>query len=355
MRLDHQIKKILSDYSPFWNIHKASEEVKLAYNNDFKELEDLIAQHIKDDNYLVKFRTGEGRYAHIPWIGIHSKKINSDATRGVYVVLLFAVNGTGVLVSIQHGTEYLGKNELIPRIKKLRNEMSSLNNRIAFKLDDIWDILPEDRKYISENGGTKKYDFSNRPTKYVYGNVIGKFIEFGRIPKNFEDNIDHILTVYNNWIKSWFFTEDQDTEYQSSVVKPKDEFPSIPGPAKKRIDLKPGRNSPPRNPIFGAIALERANYKCEYKKSHKTFVNAITKKPFVEKHHLIPMTEFDKYEQDVDHPENIYSLCSNCRQMIHYATKKEVKKIVANLYHQRLKSYQGFYKADKLQVAKNYL
>ena len=121
MRLDHQIKKILSDYSPFWNIHKASEEVKLAYNNDFKELEDLIAQHIKDDNYLVKFRTGEGRYAHIPWIGIHSKKINSDATRGVYVVLLFAVNGTGVLVSIQHGTEYLGKNELIPRIKKLRN------------------------------------------------------------------------------------------------------------------------------------------------------------------------------------------------------------------------------------------
>lgn len=94
------------------------------------------------------------------------------------------------------------------------------------------------------------------------------------------------------------------------------------------------------NPIFGKIAIEKANYFCEISNEHITFKSKNTKENFMEGHHLIPMKYqkeiWDNYMINIDCVENIVSLCPNCHRAIHYGDDKTRNEIIEFLYYERI-------------------
>ena len=56
---------------------------------------------------------------------------------------------------------------------------------------------------------------------------------------------------------------------------------------------------------------------------------------YMEPHHLIPMSLTDYFNVDLDREQNIFSLCSNCHNRIHYGTKEDVKILITKLFSSR--------------------
>lgn len=88
-----------------------------------------------------------------------------------------------------------------------------------------------------------------------------------------------------------------------------------------------------RDPKNAAIARKASGYKCEIDEMHKTFISRNFEVPYVEMHHLIPLSAQGQFEKSLDVPANIVALCSNCHNELHYG--KDAKKLVGILYQQR--------------------
>lgn len=82
-------------------------------------------------------------------------------------------------------------------------------------------------------------------------------------------------------------------------------------------------------------ALEMANFKCEVNPTHETFISAASNKPYVEGHHLIPLSFQDQFEHSIDIKENIVALCPNCHRLLHHGTNNEKERILFNLWTER--------------------
>lgn len=77
-----------------------------------------------------------------------------------------------------------------------------------------------------------------------------------------------------------------------------------------------------RNPTIARWALQRANYKCEINPEHETFIKSSDSKPYVEPHHIIPLSEQKNFNLNLDNVENIISLCPNCHRQVHLGKVK---------------------------------
>ena len=90
----------------------------------------------------------------------------------------------------------------------------------------------------------------------------------------------------------------------------------------------------PTDTRLAKTALMLAGYKCEYNPSHITFTSK-NDTPFMEAHHLIPMTAQVDFAVNLDRVENIISLCPNCHSAIHYGAEFERKLLLTKLYNDR--------------------
>lgn len=90
-----------------------------------------------------------------------------------------------------------------------------------------------------------------------------------------------------------------------------------------------------RSPAVSQNALNQSGYLCEVDPTHKSFLrrNGITL--YTEPHHLIPMAFTDYFGVSLDREQNIFSLCSNCHNQIHYGTKEDVRLLVSKLFLSR--------------------
>lgn len=95
-----------------------------------------------------------------------------------------------------------------------------------------------------------------------------------------------------------------------------------------------------RDPKNATIARRASGYKCEINEMHGTFISRNLEVPYVEMHHLIPLSAQEQFEKSLDVPANIVALCSNCHNELHYG--KDAGKLVEILYQQR---------ADRLKKA----
>ena len=68
-----------------------------------------------------------------------------------------------------------------------------------------------------------------------------------------------------------------------------------------------------RNPKIVAIALSRANGKCEVCKEKAPFLRKSDNTPYLEVHHLIPLSKDGK-----DSIENTIAICPNCHRKAHF-------------------------------------
>lgn len=116
---------------------------------------------------------------------------------------------------------------------------------------------------------------------------------------------------------------------------------SLPGafsnePERKRTSRISGnRVIYPRDPFVARRALGRANHLCEIDPSHVSFLRRNGHVLYMEPHHLIPISFTDYFGVNLDREQNIFSLCSNCHNQIHYGKKEDVRELIAKLFFSR--------------------
>ena len=89
------------------------------------------------------------------------------------------------------------------------------------------------------------------------------------------------------------------------------------------------------NPRRAKNALEKAGFKCELNPDHHTFINKKSGNPYMQAHHLIPMSKQGVFEFDIDVPENILCLCPTCHRKMHHAQDTDKKEILAKTFKDR--------------------
>ena len=91
-----------------------------------------------------------------------------------------------------------------------------------------------------------------------------------------------------------------------------------------------------RDPRVAKKRMEISKYKCEFNTTHRLFISRYTGVPFLESHHLIPMSfqsHFPKRRLDV--VANVFCLCPYCHRAIHHADETEARGILTRLSEQR--------------------
>jgi 5-methylcytosine-specific restriction protein A len=86
------------------------------------------------------------------------------------------------------------------------------------------------------------------------------------------------------------------------------------------------------------IALKRMrmeNFKCEFDPKHNLFIARSSHKPYLESHHLVPISLQDELKTNLDRLDNLFCLCPNCHRAIHYSEKNYSKKIIERLIIKR--------------------
>ena len=91
----------------------------------------------------------------------------------------------------------------------------------------------------------------------------------------------------------------------------------------------------PRDPSVAKRALGRANHLCAVNPSHVSFLRKNGHVLYMEPHHLIPLSFTDYFGVNLDREQNIFSLCSNCHNQIHYGKEEDVRELIAKLFLSR--------------------
>ena len=94
-----------------------------------------------------------------------------------------------------------------------------------------------------------------------------------------------------------------------------------------------GKKTYPRDKQVAINALIKSNHNCEVDSNHKTFISKYSNLPYMEAHHLIPLSYQDKFSYSLDIESNIISLCSHCHNMIHYGLNQS--EIIERIYLKR--------------------
>ena len=237
------------------------------------------------------------------------KGFDAKATTGVYLTILWKVDGTGVCVSLQTGVDKKTS------IKEIRPK--ALGIRQNYNIDSFSENIDLASSYIKQS--TKP-----RPWQYEQANIEGKEYDLNSLSEISSD-IDQFLENYENLIHKKF----NRIKLREEITIEEVHLAKLPEKSKSALSSKWKTNRAIRNK-----ALEIAGRKCEIDSSHSTFKDS-NGNTFMEGHHLIPLEYQDLFTQSLDFLENIVSLCPTCHREIHHAAPKKRKEIASRLFKKR--------------------
>ncbi len=134
---------------------------------------------------------------------------------------------------------------------------------------------------------------------------------------------------------------DEEAQYIARIAVEDMDSASVPDvisnePERKRtLRISGNRIIYPRDPSVAKRALSRANHLCEVNPSHVSFLRRNGHMLYMEPHHLIPISFTDYFGVNLDREQNVFSLCSNCHNQIHYGKKEDVRELIAKLFFSR--------------------
>jgi len=103
------------------------------------------------------------------------------------------------------------------------------------------------------------------------------------------------------------------TEDINQIIDIKAEYIPVAKPDRTRGDI----NSYKRNFEKAKKSILLAKYKCDLNERHESFIMK-NGKPYMEAHHLIPLSAQDYFDFSLDVDANIVCLCPNCHRKLHY-------------------------------------
>lgn len=119
--------------------------------------------------------------------------------------------------------------------------------------------------------------------------------------------------------------DETDSIYQNSL----DETDDI------RITRLKERDVFARNRNIAIKRMELSNYSCEYDPKHELFTSRFRRLPYLEAHHLIPMSLQGDFSESLDSVHNVFCLCPYCHRAIHHAEESVARNILNSLAQSR--------------------
>lgn len=136
--------------------------------------------------YLIKGSSGQGTVASVPWIGIFDPDETDSATRGMYVVYLFAADMKTVYLSLIQGTENLRKEVKRRALEQLAAQAHVIREELAPELrvgtsDAIELLAPptivRPRYYEAGTIVAKSYAVNALPSDAILRDDLNKFLQ----------------------------------------------------------------------------------------------------------------------------------------------------------------------------------
>jgi len=138
------------------------------------------------------------------------------------------------------------------------------------------------------------------------------------------------------WIGS--MTEGQWRRESSGLKKDVDDFlyqESLDETDEINISTLQARDAFARSRAIAINRLEISGYTCEYNPKHKLFISRYSKKPYIEAHHLIPISLQNEFGSPLDTVDNVFSLCPYCHRAVHHAEENTARDILETLASRR--------------------
>jgi 5-methylcytosine-specific restriction enzyme A len=303
----------------------------------------ILNTHNRLEEFLVEGSIGAGNMAEVPWVGVFNRKITTSAQNGFYIVLLFSKDMSSCYLTLNQGVTAFER-EYTSKIA-LQKMKASGEQALRFITPDPSAILGLINLKASGHLGKG----------YERGAVESYYYSAASLPSpaileaNFLTLLNHYDTLFSiAGITLQSLTPVTEQQYQQAVLEKaipvtkkkssyKEPAGALPVP---QLSSNKSSNGYQRNPTVAANALDKAGFKCEISPSHETFVSNAKSLPYVEAHHLIPISMQGKFTASLDVLANVIALCPMCHKLLHHGrmADKKIQLIqLLNVRHQGLK------------------
>jgi 5-methylcytosine-specific restriction protein B len=202
----------------------------------------------------VKASLGQGNWAKVPWIALLDNRETTTAQAGVYGVLLFRQDMTGVYITLNQGVTQItqelgvvaGRDALRTRAREIRARCEALAYR-GYTLDDEIDLRTD----------------AGLGARFEDSTIAYKLYERGAVPSDSEilADVDALLEAYDRYISS-------------KTEKPLPATPTPRSPARK--DLAAVHRS-----FSDALANSHISFGAQHDDFVRTFLASLATKRFV--------------------------------------------------------------------------
>ncbi len=299
---------IASDYREATTRDIAGNAVAQFIRNDAAA---AVRDAIGNAHYQVEGSAGQGNWADVPWIAVFDPTVTTSATRGFYVVYLFASDLSAVYLSLSQGTT------------AVREEFKAQTHAELQRLAELMRArLPEAKGHFSSepivlHGRTKlaqdyepatalslRYDLANLPAeedlvadlKAMVGLYTKLIARGGR--ENFED-----------------LSGAEAADMEGATIEERRRY------RQHRKIERAGNAAKLVKRIHGCI--------CQGCNIDFGVIYGAAGKDYIEAHHLTPLNELPEDVPVKLDPKNDFAvLCANCHRMIH---RKNGPKTIAEL------------------------
>lgn len=306
--------------------------------NFFKK---AISRTRDGDEFIVQPSIGAGNMTSIPWVAILKKTVSMTAQDGYYIVLLFAQDMKSCSLSLDQGVTELGK-KYSTKLATVKAREFAARAVLCFQPDPRAILGPIDLAAQSRIG--RAYEAAAIES---FRYEINSLPDEEKLLTHFDILLDHyerLIQVAGPSLESLgpitehqYQTAVQEMlEPESSTVQPPDAPKKKPSP----INLA-ARSLYPRNPSVAIAALTAAKFQCEIDSTHKTFTSKAKKRPYIEAHHLVPMSTQGEFEYSLDVSANVVGLCPLCHKLLHLGMFSEKKPLLESLFEKRRRNLQN--------------
>lgn len=300
----------------------------------------LEAANLSPEEYKAYGSVGQGAWAKTPWISFMLRNITESTQKGFFVTYLFKNNGKGFYLSLNQGYVYFqekynseAKEKMQEITDYLKNELRTINLRLNLEEIDLELDSPLAASYEKGHIIGTYYDISNMPDEESFLNdfkmIMLAYSELEGIMKGFayESFVESILNYKS--LDHVAYVE-QEMNQPDIIVQNKETGDT------NFIEVKSLKKAMPRRNVLAVReALKNAQYQCEFDPDHFTFI-ANNGKPYVEGHHLIPIREYNRFDNNIDNPSNIVALCPNCHRALELGSKELKEKMLRKLFYNKI-------------------
>lgn len=294
--------------------------------------------------YVVKSSAGQlgRRYTLIPYAMLLRRDVTSSPTHGVYIALLFDEHCQRLWITLNQGiSQFRDRFGSSGSFEALRQGASLLAELMS--APDGFDRGPVDL--------AASYPYGQA---YEVGAVYGRCFELERFDESqartFAVALGSLLDLYETMplelardpsVAGVVGAAADDEQMfqkmanQRSSAASSIEIQDVIKPPPKRLMLS-SRAVFQRNPSVAATALHLAGHCCEADCGSSPFVASATGLPYVEAHHLIPLSQQGSFpDASLDVPANVVALCAGCHAKIHLAMRTAREPLLESLHAKR--------------------